>query len=136
MPLTSAAFTVGAFGMIGLPPTAGFISKWQLGTGALASEHPWVLWMLVGSSLLNAAYFLPVVYALWFADPDEVDPKTLVSGDAESADSADPLRVKEPKSLLAPALITAGLTLFVGIAASLAFAPLQVARFIAEGVLD
>ncbi|GAA1164154.1 complex I subunit 5 family protein [Nesterenkonia sandarakina] len=135
MPLTSTAFTVGALGMIGLPPTAGFISKWQLGTGAMASEHPWVLWVLVGSSLLNAAYFLPVVYALWFVDPEEVDPETLLSGDSETADSADPLRVREPKSLLIPALSTAVLTLLVGIGASLAFAPLQIARFIAEGVL-
>lgn len=91
-----------------------------------------MLWVLVASSLLNAAYFLPVVYALWFADPDEVDPETLVG---RESDSADPLRVREPKSLLVPALITAGLTLLVGTAASLAFAPLQVARFIAEGVL-
>ncbi|WP_258934173.1 hypothetical protein [Nesterenkonia pannonica] len=33
----------GALGMMGLPPTAGFISKWQLGLGALDSPHPWVL---------------------------------------------------------------------------------------------
>jgi len=132
MPWTSVAFTVGAFGMIGLPPTAGFISKWQLGTGALASDHEWVLWVLVASSLLNAAYFLPVVYALWFVDPEEIEPSTLGSSDEASA---DPLRVREPKSLLIPALLTAGLTLFLGIAASLAFAPLQIARFIAEGVL-
>jgi formate hydrogenlyase subunit 3/multisubunit Na+/H+ antiporter MnhD subunit len=37
MPLTMAAFTVGALGMIGVPPTAGFISKWFLGAGALAA---------------------------------------------------------------------------------------------------
>ena len=35
MPWTMAAFTVGAFGMIGAPPIAGFISKWYLGLGAL-----------------------------------------------------------------------------------------------------
>src|SRR5699024_9716529 len=58
MPWTASAFTVGAFGMIGLPPTAGFISKWQLGVGALESPHPWVLGVLVVSSILNAAYFL------------------------------------------------------------------------------
>lgn len=66
MPLTMAAFTVGAFGMIGAPPTAGFISKWHLGAGALAAESEWVLMVLLTSSALNAAYFLPILYRGWF----------------------------------------------------------------------
>lgn len=40
MPLTCLAFTIGAFGMIGLPPIAGFVSKWQLGIGALDAATP------------------------------------------------------------------------------------------------
>ncbi len=59
MPWTTLAFTLGALGMIGVPPMAGFISKWYLGRGALAADMDWVLWVLVASSLLNAAYFLP-----------------------------------------------------------------------------
>lgn len=66
MPLTMAAFTVGAFGMIGAPPTAGFISKWFLGAGSLAAESGWVLVVLLTSSALNAAYFLPILYRGWF----------------------------------------------------------------------
>lgn len=72
MPWTSAAFTVGAFGMIGLPVTAGFVSEWMLGLGALESEHPWVVGVLIASSLLNAMYFLPAVYRMWFRDPGGV----------------------------------------------------------------
>lgn len=121
MPLTSAAFTVGAFGMIGLPPTAGFISKWQLGEGALASPHPWVLGVLVLSSLLNAAYFLPIVLRLWAPEPVQ-------------AEGRDRGRVHEPAPLVVPAMITAGFTLLVGLAASVPFAPLRVAEYIAEGV--
>jgi len=66
MPLTMAAFTVGALGMIGVPPTAGFISKWYLGSGAVAAGQSWVIGVLVLSSLLNAAYFLPILYRAWF----------------------------------------------------------------------
>ncbi|GAA1141310.1 complex I subunit 5 family protein [Nesterenkonia lutea] len=137
MPLTSVAFTAGALGMIGLPPTAGFISKWQLGSGAVSSDQSWVLWVLVASSLLNAAYFLPVVYSLWFDEPPEPpeDPEGPRTTTARGPSEADPLRVKEPRSLVIPALITAGLTVLLGLVASLAFAPLQIARFIAEGVL-
>jgi formate hydrogenlyase subunit 3/multisubunit Na+/H+ antiporter MnhD subunit len=66
MPLTMTAFTIGAFGMIGAPPTAGFISKWFLGAGSLAAESEWVLVVLLTSSALNAAYFLPILYRGWF----------------------------------------------------------------------
>ncbi len=139
MPWTSAAFTVGAFGMIGLPPTAGFISKWQLGLGALDSPHPWVLAVLVVSSLLNAAYFLPVVYNLWFGEKD---------GGQEDDDAGEPVpapecgqtheqeRVHEPALLLIPALCTAAFALIVGLSASLPFSPLEISRFIAEGVFS
>lgn len=127
MPWTSAAFTVGAFGMIGLPPTAGFISKWQLGLGALDSPHPWVLVVLVVSSLLNAAYFLPVVYNLWFGEKN---------GEQENDDASAHQRAPEPWLLLVPALCTAAFALIVGLAASLPFSPLEISRFIAEGVFS
>lgn len=66
MPATSVAFTVAALGMIGVPPLAGFITKWTMGNGALAANMDWVILVLLLSSLLNAAYFLPIVYRLWF----------------------------------------------------------------------
>ena len=55
--------------MIGVPPTAGFVTKWYLGLGALESGDAWVIGVLVASSLLNAAYFLPILYAAWFREP-------------------------------------------------------------------
>ncbi|MGF1526732.1 MAG: complex I subunit 5 family protein, partial [Candidatus Competibacterales bacterium] len=69
MPLTTAAFTLGAFGMIGAPPLAGFVSKWYLGLGSLEAQQPWLLVVLALSTLLNAAYFLPLVGRVWFAPP-------------------------------------------------------------------
>ena len=63
--------TIGALGMIGIPPVAGFISKWYLGLGAVeAGMAAWILPVLVASSLLNAAYFMPIVYAAFFLDED------------------------------------------------------------------
>lgn len=72
MPLTMGAFTIAALGMIGVPPLAGFVSKWHLGLGAIESGHPWVLVVIGVSSLLNAAYFLPILRAAWFEKPDRV----------------------------------------------------------------
>ena len=71
MPWTMAAFTVAAFGMIGVPPTAGFVTKWHLAVGALEAEAGWVVAVLLLSSALNAAYFLPILSAAWFRPPPD-----------------------------------------------------------------
>jgi len=68
MPGTSLAFTIGAFGMIGAPPLAGFITKWTIGSGAIAANMHWAIAVLLLSSILNAAYFLPIVQRLWFRE--------------------------------------------------------------------
>jgi multicomponent Na+:H+ antiporter subunit D len=62
MPWTFAAFAVGALSMIGLPPAAGFVSKWLLVSGALEAGHWLALGVIVASTLLNAGYFLPILY--------------------------------------------------------------------------
>jgi multicomponent Na+:H+ antiporter subunit D len=69
MPVTMTAFAIGAFSMIGLPPTAGILSKWYLVRGAAEGPHPFVLAALVASALLNAAYFLPIVWRAFFRAP-------------------------------------------------------------------
>jgi multicomponent Na+:H+ antiporter subunit D len=71
MPVTMTAFLVGSLSVIGLPPTGGFISKWFLVLGTLEANQIVMLVVLLGSSLLNAAYFLPVVYRAFFCTPEE-----------------------------------------------------------------
>ena len=71
MPVTMIAFLVGSLSVIGLPPTGGFISKWFLVLGTLEADQRIMLVVLLGSSLLNAAYFLPVVYRAFFCTPEE-----------------------------------------------------------------
>ena len=62
MPFTMAAFTIGALSMISIPPAAGFLSKWYLTMGAVEADQLALVAVLAISSLLNAAYFLPIVY--------------------------------------------------------------------------
>jgi multicomponent Na+:H+ antiporter subunit D len=71
MPFTMGAFLVGSLSVIGLPPMGGFLSKWNLLIGTLQSHHKIFLVVFLISSLLNAAYFLPIVYRGFFA-PKEV----------------------------------------------------------------
>ncbi|MGD8415974.1 MAG: monovalent cation/H+ antiporter subunit D family protein [Pseudomonadales bacterium] len=67
MPWTMAAFTIGALSMIGVPPTAGFVSKWFILAGAFQSDNYVAIFTIILSTALNAAYFLPIVFAAWFA---------------------------------------------------------------------
>lgn len=68
MPFTMAAFTLGALSMIGIPPLGGFISKWYIGIGALEAHQLPIILVLVGSTILNACYFLPIVYSAFFKE--------------------------------------------------------------------
>jgi multicomponent Na+:H+ antiporter subunit D len=119
MPYTMAAFTIGAFGMIGVPPVAGFVSKWYLGSGALAAGQAWVVAVLVASSLLNAAYFLPVLHRAWFARQAAPWPHESPAG------------VDAKPALLWPALFAAAAALGAGILAGLPVSPLGWAKLIA-----
>ncbi|QIB53155.1 complex I subunit 5 family protein [Pseudomonas sp. OIL-1] len=118
MPLTMAAFTLGALGMIGVPPTAGFISKWYLGLGALEVGWDGVLLVLVISGLLNAAYFLPLIYRGWFGRPPAEWP------DERPLGTGRPGLGETHWMLLVPVLFTALLALLAGILAGTGFSPL------------
>ena len=120
MPITMAAFTIAALGMIGVPPVAGFISKWHLGVGAVQAGQNWALFALAASSLLNAAYFLPLLVRAWLhplADPDSTRPP---AGD------------EGPGWLIAPAAITAAVALGAGLFAAFVYSPLGWATLIVE----
>jgi len=119
LPLTSAAFTLAAVGMIGVPPLAGFITKWTLGAGALAAGIYWVLPLLLVSSVLNAMYFLPVVYRLWFAPQRGAWPDDRRWG-----------RLETRAWLLWPCLFTAAMCVLLGLLASAPFSPLFWAELI------
>ncbi len=121
MPWTMAAFTVGAFGMIGAPPVAGFVSKWYLGLGALEAGQNWVILVLAGSSALNAAYFLPILHRAWFRPPPASWPEEHHFGNKETA-----------WALLLPPLVTALLALGAGLLATVPFSPLEWAQLIAK----
>ncbi|MCB8816001.1 monovalent cation/H+ antiporter subunit D family protein [Desulfosporosinus shakirovi] len=92
MPFTMAAFTIGSFSMIAVPPFGGFISKWYLIMGTFEAKLIPILIVIVVSTLLNAAYFLPIVYAAFFKQPE--------SGEVHGIKEA-------PALMVAPILITA-----------------------------
>jgi multicomponent Na+:H+ antiporter subunit D len=69
MPWTMSAFGIAALSMIGLPPAVGFASKWYMVSGAMTTQHWLALAVIAVSTLLNAGYFLPIVYRAFFVAP-------------------------------------------------------------------
>ncbi len=99
MPITMSAFAVGALSMIGVPGTSGFITKWFLGVGCLDKGSVILLMVILTSSLLNAGYFLPVIYTAFF--------KRLAPEDKDLGEA--------PLTMVVPLALTAAATLLFGI---------------------
>ena len=74
LPFTMTAFTIGALSMIGVPPTGGFVSKWYILAGSFQANNYVALFTLIASTVLNAAYFLPIIYMAWFAEEEPGGP--------------------------------------------------------------
>ena len=115
MPWTMAAFTAGGLSLIGIPLTAGFISKWYLILAALAADEPLIAALVVISSLLAVIYVWRVVEAAYFRAP----PADAPSGEA-------------PLSLLIPTWVLIALNVYFGIETSL---PVGVAEHAARALM-
>lgn len=100
MPFTFGAFAVASLSMIGVPPVGGFITKLHLLVGALDAGAIGILIVLIASTLLNAAYFVPVVYHGFFGRPP-------AENDAPHGEA--------PLAMVIPLCVTAALSVLVGI---------------------
>jgi multicomponent Na+:H+ antiporter subunit D len=101
MPFTFGAFALASLSMIGAPPVAGFVTKWYLLNGAFDAGSVGIIAVLLVSTLLNAAYFAPVVYNGFFGRPSREDAEHKFS-------EAHP-------SLVIPLSITAAISVVIGL---------------------
>jgi len=100
MPITSAAMTIGALSIVGIPPTAGFLCKWYIALGAFQAEQAFFGFVLVFGALFIFIYYVRMLTALYFQAP---------VNDAV-VNAKDP-----PLSMLAPILVLAALCLIMGV---------------------
>ncbi len=73
-PLTALFFSMAALGLGGLPPLAGFMSKWQIFMGAVQTQNPWAIGLVVFAALnsvLSLGYYAPLVNRLYRREPGE-----------------------------------------------------------------
>ncbi len=99
MPWTAFGLVVCGLSLIGVPGTAGFVSKWYLLLAALELGQWWLAFAILSSSLLAVAYVWRVVEAAYFRDPD---PGTAAAGDS-------PLAMRLPALVLVAATVWFGL---------------------------
>ncbi len=105
MPVTIWCYTFASLALIGIPPASGFISKWYLASGALASEMRVFSWLgpavLLLSALLTAGYLLPLTIKGFLPGADF---------DYKSLTSAEPNR-----TMLVPLAVLAFLAVALGV---------------------
>lgn len=101
MPWTFGAFSLAALSMIGAPPVCGFVTKWYLAGGALEAGQVVILIALMGSTVLNASYFGPVIYKAFFEAPA---PGINLEQYGEA-----------PLSMVVPLFLTALISIFLGL---------------------
>lgn len=99
MPVTAFAFVIGGLSLIGIPGTAGFISKWALVVAVMEQGMWWLAAAIVASSLLAVIYVWRFVEVAYFREPPEDAPKP-----------GEP-----PLSMLVPGLFMIGACLWFGL---------------------
>jgi multicomponent Na+:H+ antiporter subunit D len=105
MPWSMAAFTVAALSMIGIPPLAGFFSKWYLVLAGIEQSAWWIVVVILLSSLLSAVYFFRVLERIYLREPS-----TAGAVEYEALD-----RKEVRMSMLVPTLTLSGALFILGL---------------------
>jgi len=119
LPWTMAAFLIGALSTVGVPATAGFITKWFLFVGAFEAKQFLIFFVLLIGTLLSAAYYLRVLRTAYF--PPEEKAHLALAGTAAASnphgEHHEETRPIHEVSLLivVPLLVTAVLSIVFGL---------------------
>ncbi|MBM4044539.1 MAG: monovalent cation/H+ antiporter subunit D family protein [Planctomycetes bacterium] len=130
MPWTMGAFAVASLGLAGLPPLNGFVSKWYLGLGALQAAQPLAFALFLLAGLLSAGYFLPILYRAFCRAPQpEAEPSQTPHQEGDSGHDASAW-------ITFPLLITAALSLILGLFPNLLFHFWSLAHLVSDSILN
>jgi len=128
LPWTMGAFTVGALSIVGIPPTAGFVTKYYLAIGMIDAKHVPFLLVLFLSTLVSAGYYLRILRVAFFDSSQEPALARVRAPDRPGEPGEESLnpaptgqedpepQAKDPRLLIiAPLVVTAALSLAIGV---------------------
>lgn len=101
MPWTMAGFTIAALSMVGIPPAAGFFSKWYLLLASIAADNWVFVVVILSSSLLTAVYFFRLLEQIYARHP---------TGEHAAMEASD-----LPASMLLPTVVLGAALLILGL---------------------
>jgi NADH-quinone oxidoreductase subunit N len=125
-PALAWPLTISMLALAGLPATAGFIGKLYLIEALIEGSYTWLAVFIAVGTMISLAYYLRVVAAMWMSPGEETAgpvttaaaggpaPTPIISGASPEADPVDPAAGRR-WYLLAPAVIAAGVTVFLGV---------------------
>ncbi len=102
MPWTMSAFTISGLSLIGVPLTAGFVSKLQLATAAWERGYGWAVGVILFSSILALVYIGRILRVAYFETPPQIN-------------GVEVLKNEAPLIMLIPMWILAILSIVIGI---------------------
>jgi multicomponent Na+:H+ antiporter subunit D len=114
MPVTMAAFALASLSMIGIPPTAGFFSKWYLAQAGIESGQWTVVAIVLLSSLLTAVYLFKVLERVYLSPAPAPQPPDVAAEDAASVKRRAKWR-EAPPGLLVPIVVLALAVVILGL---------------------
>jgi len=99
MPLTAFGIVIAGLSLVGVPATAGFVSKWYLVLGSIELGAWWLAVLVVGSSLISLAYVWRFVEAAYLS---AAGPSSVSKGEA-------------PAGMLIPAFVLVAACVYFGL---------------------
>jgi NADH-quinone oxidoreductase subunit N len=99
-PMLALAFTMLLFSLMGIPPLAGFMGKWEVLKSVWLADHLYLAIALIMASVISAFYYLRVIRVMWFDEPS-----------LEMAQGLETTKL----SVTGAAIILAFLTPFIGV---------------------
>lgn len=112
MPITCAAFVIGALGISGMPPIAGWVSKWYLIEGFLNIDRPWYASMFIISTIIEIGFLVPPILYAYFGG----------RGLHQEPQNVGYFKLEAPLAMLVPLGVVAILSITFGLFGSLPFA--------------
>lgn len=134
MPITMWCMVISILSILGIPPLAGFVSKWYIAKGTIEAGRPVLTFLFLAGSIFNVTYYYKIINTFFFKKQEvasdegllEMDDSMAVSEVAQESTSTVAVGAKRaweaPLTMLVPMVILTGASILAGV---FAYIPLR-----------